>query len=136
LTKRGRGASSSNALVGTWKQEPNRAGSTSVAYTILVEHGRFTVKGQDEEGGTPLKVSRVQWDGKSLHFVTIFGPTGHKAKHVVKVLSKGKMSHRVSGIYADGEVFSDDEIWRKIPDTPAEIQPPINGVTGHVRRPG
>jgi hypothetical protein len=113
--KQSRRVSSSNALVGTWKQEPNPGGTTSVVYTIFVEQGKFVVKGKDEEDGTPLEVSRVRWDGKSLHFSTVFAPTRHKSGHLVKALSKGKMSHRVSGIYADGEAFSDDEIWRKMP---------------------
>jgi len=104
---------SSNSLVGTWEQEPDPGGTTTVAYTIRVEQGRFVVLGKDEEDGIPLEASRVKWDGKSLHFTTVFPPTGHKSKHVLTALSKNRMKHLVSCIYADGEVFYDNEFWRK-----------------------
>jgi len=97
--------------VGTWEQEPNLGGTTTVVYTILVEQGKFLVSGKDEEDGASLEVSRIKWDGKSLRFITVFPPTGHKSEHVVRALPKGKMSHHVSCIYADGEAFVDDEIW-------------------------
>jgi hypothetical protein len=88
---------------------------SSVVYTIFVERGKFLVQGKDEEDGTLLKISRIRWDGESLHFITVFPPTRHKAKHVLSALSMRKMSQHVSCTYADGEVFSNEEIWRKRP---------------------
>jgi hypothetical protein len=82
-------------------------------YTIVVEQGKFVVSGKDEEEGVSLEVSRIKWDGKSLRFTTVFPPTGHKSRHVLKALPKGRMSQHVSCVYADGEVFFDDEIWRR-----------------------
>ena len=114
--RRGARVNSNNALVGTWEQEPNPGGTTTVAYTILVEQGKFVVSGKDEEDGVSLDVSRIKWDGKSLGFTTVFPPTGHKSKHVVRALPKGKMSHHVSCVYADGEAFFDDETWRRRTD--------------------
>jgi len=104
---------SNHALVGTWEQEPNPDGTTSVIYTISVERGGFLVQGNDEEDGTPLEISRIRWDGESIHFTTVFPPTRHKARHMLKAVPTRKMSHRVSCTYSDGEVFSDEEIWRK-----------------------
>jgi hypothetical protein len=104
---------SKHALVGTWEQEPNPGGTTSVVYTIFVKQGRFLIKGNDDEDGTLLKISRIRWDGESLRFATVFPPSRHKANHVLKAASKGKMSHYVSCIYSDGKVFSDEEFWRK-----------------------
>jgi len=111
--RRGARVNSNNALVGTWEQEPNPGGATTVQYTILVEQGKFVVSGKDEEDGASLEVSRIKWNGKSLRFTTVFPPTGHKSKHVVRALPKGEMSHHVSCVYADGEAFFDDEIWRR-----------------------
>ena len=105
--------SSNHALVGIWEQEPNPGGTTSVVYTIFVERGRFLVQGKNEEDGEALEISRIRWDGQSLHFTTVFPPTRHKAKHVLTALSKRKMSQRVSSTYEDGKAFSAEEIWRK-----------------------
>jgi hypothetical protein len=105
--------SSNHALVGMWEQEPNPGGTTSVVYTIFIERGRFLVQGKNEEDGEPLEISRIRWDGQSLHFTTVFPPTRHKAKHVLTALSKRKMSQRVSSTYEDGEAFSAEEMWRK-----------------------
>jgi hypothetical protein len=96
-----------------WEQEPNPRLTTSVVYTIFVERARFVVQGKDEEDGEPLEVSRIRWDGESLHFTTVFRPTRHKSSHVLTALSKRKMSQHVSSTYADGEAFSGEEIWRK-----------------------
>jgi hypothetical protein len=96
--------------VGAWEQQPNRKGKTSVVFTISFERDRFLVAGEDEEDGTPLKVSRIRWDGESLYFVTVFPPTRHKAENKLRALSEGKISWLVSGTYADGEVFSVEEI--------------------------
>src|SRR5580704_12030811 len=103
------------ALVGTWEQATNRGATTSVVYSIRVEGGAFVVDGVDEDAGETLKVSRIKWNRESLHFTTLLQSNGHKCKHVVRVLRAGKMRHHVSGVYLDGEVFSDDEIWRKRP---------------------
>jgi hypothetical protein len=113
LLRYGARVNSNNALLGTWEQEPNPGGTTTVSYTIRVERGKFAVLGKDEEDGTPLEVSRIRWDGNSLHFTAVFPPTGHKSKHALTALSKNKMKHRVSCTYADGEVFSENEVWRK-----------------------
>jgi hypothetical protein len=73
-----------------WEQEPNPRLTTSVVYTIFVERARFVVQGKDEEDGEPLEVSRIRWDGESLHFTTVFRPTRHKSSHVLTALSKRK----------------------------------------------
>jgi|SRR5215469_15685176 len=111
--RHGARVNSNNGLVGAWEQEPNPGGTTTVVYTIRVEQGKFIVTGKDEEDGASLEVSRIKWDRKTLRFTTVFPRTGHKSKHVVRALPKGKMSHHVSCIYADGEAFFDEEIWRR-----------------------
>lgn len=110
------------ALVGTWEQAANHGATTSVVYSIRVEGGAFVVDGVDEDTGQTLKVSRIKWNRESLHFITVFPSSGHKCKHVVRVLRAGKMSHHVSGVYFDGEVFSDDEVWRKRPRKTKKIK--------------
>jgi len=107
-------ASSKHPLVGIWEQEPNANGTTSVLYTVLVKERNFQVSAKDREDGTILKISRVRWDGKALHFTSLFPPANHKAIHVLRVLPKGRISHDVTCTYADGENFSDREFWRKI----------------------
>jgi hypothetical protein len=121
--RHGTRVNSNNGLVGAWEQEPNPGGTTSVVYTILIEQGKFVVSGMDGEDGASLEVSRIKWDGKSLRFTTVFPPTGHKSKHVVRALPKGVMSHHVSCVYADGEAFSDDEIWRRRIDKKKKSNP-------------
>jgi hypothetical protein len=99
--RRGLDVVSNNFLVGTWEQEPNPGGTTTVAYIIRTERGKFVVQGKDEEDATPLEVSRIRGDGQSLHFTTVFPPTGHKSKHVLTALSKNRMKHHVSCTYAE-----------------------------------
>ena len=108
------GVNSHHPLVGTWEQAPNPGGgTTSVVYTIFVERDGFLIQGKDEEHEAPLAISRIRWDGETLHFTTVFPFTKHTAKHVLKAVSNGRMSHHLSCTYSDGEVFSDVEIWRK-----------------------
>jgi hypothetical protein len=105
--------SSRHPLVGTWEQAPSAGATTTVVYTISVNQGQFRVNGKDGENGIALEISLTKWDGHSLRFTSYFPPTKHKAKHVLTVLSEGRMSHKISGTYWDGERFSDREIWRR-----------------------
>jgi hypothetical protein len=105
--------SSRHPLVGTWEQEPRTGATTTVVCTISVNQGEFRTSEKDGENGSGLEISLTKWDGDSLRFTSYFPPTKHKAKHVLTVLSKGRTSHKVSGIYRDGERFSDQEIWRR-----------------------
>lgn len=104
---------STHPLVGTWEEEPNSPGTTTVLYTVFVKRGKFEVSARDREDGTELKISRVRWDGKALHFKSFYPPNTHTANHALRALSNSKLSHFISGTYADGESFSDREIWRK-----------------------
>ena len=104
---------SNHPLAGTWVQEPNPSGTTSVVYTISVKRGKFLVSAKDEEYRTDLKISSVRWDGESLRFTSVFPPTKHKAKHALKLLSRRRTSYEVSCTYADGHFFSDLEFWKR-----------------------
>jgi len=105
---------SNHPLVGTWEEQPNSAGTTTtVVYTVFVKQGEFGVSARDGEDGTVLRVSQTKWDGEALHFTSLYPPTNHKAKHALRALSKGKMSHEISCKYADGEFFSGWEVWTK-----------------------
>jgi hypothetical protein len=105
--------SSRHPLVGTWEQEPSTDATTTVVYTISVNQGKFRVSGKDGENGSDLEISLTKWDGNSLRFTSYFPPTKHKAKHVLTVLSNGRLSHKLTGTYWDGERFSEHEIWRR-----------------------
>lgn len=105
--------SSRHPLVGTWEQEPSTGATTTVVYTVSVNQGKFRVTGKVGEDGTALEISLTKWDGDSLRFTSYFPPTNHKVKHVLTVLAKGRMNHKLSGTYWDGERFSDQEIWRR-----------------------
>jgi hypothetical protein len=105
---------SNHPLVGTWEQEPSTGATTSVVYTVSIRQGKFWVSAKDGEDGTVFDILRTKWDGHCLRFTSRFPPTEHKAKHVLTALSKAKMSHKLSGTYADGEIFSEQQVWRKI----------------------
>jgi hypothetical protein len=105
---------SDHPLLGTWEEEPNCGGTTTtVVYTVFVKHGQFVVSARDGEDGTVLRISQTKWDGKALHFTSLYPPSSHKAKHALIALSKNKMSHDISCTYADGEFFSGREVWTK-----------------------
>lgn len=105
---------SSHPLVGTWQQEPNRGGTTSVIYTVSIKRGNFEISGTDQQNGVSLKIYRIKWDGESLRFTSLYPPTSHKANHLLKPVTRRLMTHHVAGIYYDGEAFSDREIWTKV----------------------
>jgi len=105
---------SKHPLVGTWEQEPNPNGTTSVLYSVVVKARKFLVTAKDRGDGTVLRISCVRWDGEALHFRTVFPPTNHESRHVLRSLSKGRISHDVACTYADGENFSDREFWKRV----------------------
>ena len=102
---------SDHPFVGTWEEDPTTDTRTTVIYTVSVQQGRFRVAGRDGEDGNVLKISQVKWDGDSLRFTSFYPPGHHKAQHVLRLRSNGKMSHEVSGTYLDGEAFSELEVW-------------------------
>ena len=95
---------SGHPLVGTWEQVENPFHKTSVVYTIRIVDGKFVVSGQDEADGKLFKVSKIKWDGESLHFTTFFPPTGYSARHVMGLDARGRARHQVDG---------DREVWKK-----------------------
>lgn len=84
-----------------------------MTYTVFVKRGKVGVSGRDEVDGTALEISQIKWNGDSLQFTSFYPPGQHEAKHVLRLLTKSKMSHEVSCTYADGEAFSDSELWVK-----------------------
>ena len=92
-------------LVGTWQEVENQVSETSVVYEIAVVDGRFVVTGIDESDGTKFKISHIRWDGAALHFTSLFPPTGHRAKHVLRLRRLGLIDHDVT--------YTDHELWRK-----------------------
>ena len=98
-------------FLGTWEEEPNIGGTTTVVYKVSVKGGRFAVTAWDSEDGTELKISQVKWNNDALRFTSIYPPGKHTANHVMRPRPKGKLNHTVSGIYADGEAFSVPEVW-------------------------
>ena len=95
-------------LVGTWQEVENPVSESSVVYKIGVENGVFTVSGIDESDGTKFKISGVRWDGTTLQFTSLFPPTGHRAKHVLRTFKPGLVNHEVTS--------TDHEVWRKRPE--------------------
>lgn len=100
-------------LAGTWEEEPNPNGTTTVVYTVLVKEGKFGVRARDRQDGIDFKISRIKWDGEALSFKSLYPPTMHSADHALRLLSKTKLSHYIDCTYADGDSFSGQEIWRK-----------------------
>jgi len=94
-------------LVGKWQEVENSVSETSVVYKITVADGHFVVSGIDEGDGTRFKISRVRWDGATLQFTSLFPPTGHRAKHVLRALKSGLVNHWVTSTAL--------ELWRKRP---------------------
>jgi hypothetical protein len=103
--------SSTHPLVGTWEEQPNIGGTTTVVYKVSVKQGSFVVTAWDSEDATALKISRVRWDGDALRFTSFYPPGEHTANHVLRHRSKGERNFRVSGTYTDGESFSMLEVW-------------------------
>ena len=94
-------------LAGTWQEVENSISETPVVYKIAVVDGRFVVSGIDESDGTKFKISDVRWDGAALHFMSLFPPTGHRAKHVLRPRRSGLIDHDVTS--------TAHELWRKRP---------------------
>jgi len=89
-----------------WEQIDNPFHKTSAVYTITIVAGDFVVSGRDEADGKPLKVSKIKWDGESLHFATFFPPTRYSARHVMQLVARGRANRQVDG---------DREVWKKRP---------------------
>jgi hypothetical protein len=94
-------------LVGTWQEVENSVSETSVVYKIAVVNGHFVVSGIDESDGTKFSISGVRWDGAALRFTSLFPPTGHRVKHVLRARGRGLVDHEVTS--------TDYEVWRKRP---------------------
>jgi hypothetical protein len=95
-------------LVGTWQEVENQVSESSVVYKIAVTNGRFVVAGVDESDGTKFKISDIRWDGTALAFTSLFPPTEHRAKHVLRAFKPGLVNHEVTS--------TDYEVWRKRPE--------------------
>ena len=111
-TKKRVGLSHNHPLVGTWAQVENPFHTSSAVFTIAVNKGRFLVSGMDESDGVEFVISSTKWDGKQLHFVSLFPPTNHKARHIFQILRNGQANHRVSYTDEEGR-FTGDELWAK-----------------------
>jgi hypothetical protein len=94
----------SHPFVGIWEVVDSPIHKTSVVYGIKTVSGDLVVSGWDEADGEPLKVSGVKWDGETLHFITLFPPTRHKARHVMRLVGRGRATHDVDSFH---------EIWKK-----------------------
>jgi hypothetical protein len=105
--------SNRHSFLGTWEEEPNVGGTTTVVFEVSVKHGRFVVTAWDSEDGTELRISQVKWDGTALRFISFYPPGEHTAINAMRYRSKGKLNLRCSGTYADGEEFSLLEVWIK-----------------------
>jgi hypothetical protein len=92
-------------LIGSWQEAENSVLESSVVYKIAVVDGRFVVSGIDESDGTKLQIYGVRWDGTALRFTSLFPPTAHRAKHVLRVLRPGLVNHEVT--------YTSHEVWRK-----------------------
>jgi hypothetical protein len=94
-------------LVGFWQEVENPVNESSVVYNVAVIGRRFVVSGIDEEKGMKLEISGVRWDGRSLHFTSVYPTNGYRAKHELRARRPGLMNHWVTS--------TDLEIWRKRP---------------------
>lgn len=115
--------SNRNPFVGTWEEEPNVGGTTTVVFEISVKHGRFVVTAWDSEDGTELGISQVKWDGSALRFSSFYPPGEHTAINAMRYRYKGKLNLRCSGTYADGEEFSVLEVWIKSKKQRPKLKP-------------
>ena len=83
-------------LSGTWQEVENSVSENSVIYKIAVVNGHFVVSGIEEDTGTELEISDVKWNGEALEFTSLFPPTGHRVKHVLRVYRPGLVDHEVT----------------------------------------
>jgi hypothetical protein len=93
-------------LAATWQEVENPVLESSAFLTIAVVAGRFVVT-MEEEDGTKFKISNVRWDGSALSFVSVYPPTGHLVKHVLRPFKRGLIEHEIT--------YTDRELWRKLP---------------------
>jgi hypothetical protein len=98
-------------LIGTWAEKGKKGDITPVVYTIALKNGLLSVSGLDESDGTALRISHSRWDGESLHFVSLYPPTKHKATHEL-LLRKGTAKHTTSWSDEDGDQTV-VEVWKK-----------------------
>jgi hypothetical protein len=94
-------------LVGKWQEVENNVQETSAIFDVTVIKGQFVVNGIDETDGTKFRISNVRWDGKRLHFTSVFPPTGHRAKHVFQAIKPDLVNHWIT--------YTDLELWRRRP---------------------
>jgi hypothetical protein len=94
-------------LVGTWQEVENSVSENSVIYKIAAINGHFVVSGIEEGSGTKFNISNIRWDGTALEFTSVFPPTGHRVKHVLRVYRPGLVDHEVT--------YTVRELWRKRP---------------------
>src|ERR1700683_4892962 len=103
----------SDGLIGKWVEEPGRWATAVVVYTIRKRQSRVYVTGVDESDGIALKISRTEWDGRRLRFVSLFPPTKHRAAHEFVLTGKARAKHKVTYSDETGE-HTVDEVWRKV----------------------
>lgn len=72
-----------NAPVGVWRGEEDEA---RVQFTVRRKGTSFSVEAEDWVDGERLTVSDIQWDGKSLRFVTLTPSTGRACRNTMIVV--------------------------------------------------
>jgi hypothetical protein len=80
-------------LVGRWEDE---AGDSRAVFEIAVRDGRpVVVSGVDDSDGERFRVSRVEWDGEGLTFVTYMPSTCWRVWHRFVSLGRGLVHHEL-----------------------------------------
>jgi hypothetical protein len=82
-------------------------------FTVSAKKGKFFVTGKDREDDVAFRISGTQWDGEALRFASFYPPTKHKARNVLRVLPRGRMSWDITTTF-DDDPCSEREVWRKV----------------------
>jgi hypothetical protein len=90
-----------NRLVGRWEAEDR---DSAAVFEIAVAEGKPVVTGFDSMDGERFKISKVEWDGKSLSFAAYVTSTRYRSKHRFTLVRPGLIDHELTLI----------ERWKKV----------------------
>lgn len=91
-------------LVGNWHNP--EGDDPRVVCMISLNNHRWSISAEDIGDGERLRVTDVQWNGRSLSFRTIMPSTGQVCRRILKPISPNKLQVVLQ--------FKEPEVWEKL----------------------
>ncbi len=92
-------SSSINKFLGTWALSDE----DNVEYLVTLKNDQIKISGLDTSDGEKLKITRVVFDGKELHFNSICPSTRYALTHVFRSIRGNTVEHE----------FTRVEMWKR-----------------------